>query len=124
MPVWPVSRISWALDPKARTIRVEIDIPNPDGHLRPGLYAYATIIAEEHRDVLTVPAAAVVEENGKARCIVIESGKAVGRPVDLGLSDGTWAEIAAGLAAGDAVVKANAGSLADAQSVQVIRPAG
>ena len=30
-----VSRISWALDPKTRTIRVEIDIPNPDAKLRP-----------------------------------------------------------------------------------------
>jgi RND family efflux transporter MFP subunit len=32
-----VSRISWALDPKTRTIRVEIDIPIPGGRLRPGL---------------------------------------------------------------------------------------
>ena len=60
-----VTRISWALDPKTRTLRVEIDIPNPGGTLRPGLYAYATVIVEEHPDVLTVPATAVVEREGQ-----------------------------------------------------------
>jgi RND family efflux transporter MFP subunit len=115
-----VSRISWAIDPKTRTIRVEIDIPNPEGRLRPGLYAYATIVAEEHADVLTVPATAIVEENGKARCVVVADGKAARRPVVLGLNDGTRAEVVSGLSAGDSVVKANAASLADGQPVQIL----
>ena len=117
-----VSRISWALDPKTRTIRVEIDIPNPDARLRPGLYAYATIVAKEHPDVLTVPSTAVVEENGKPRCVVVADGKAARRPVVLGLNDLTRAEVVSGLAADDAVVKANAASLADGQPVQVAEP--
>ena len=117
-----VSRISWALDPKARTIRVEIDIPNPGARLRPGLYAYATIVAEEHADVLTVPATAIVQEDGKARCVVVDGGKAARRPVELGLNDGTRAEVVSGLVAGEAVVKANAASLADGQPVQVVEP--
>jgi HlyD family secretion protein len=119
-----VSRISWALDPKARTIRVEIDIPNPGARLRPGLYAYATIVAEEHRDVLTVPTSAIVEENGKARCVVVADGKAARRPVVVGLNDGTRAEVVSGLSGDEPVVKANAASLADGQPVQVIEPAG
>jgi RND family efflux transporter MFP subunit len=119
-----VSRISWALDPKTRTIRVEIDLPNPGGRLRPGLYAYATIVAEEHRDVLTVPATAIVEENGKSRCVVVADGKAARRPVVLGLNDGTRAEVVSGLSGDESVVKANAASLADGQAVQIIQPAG
>ena len=58
-----VTRTAWALDPKTRTIRVEIDIPNPGGKLRPGLYAYATVIVEEHKDVLTIPTTAVVRQD-------------------------------------------------------------
>ena len=50
-----VARTSWSLDPRTRTLRTEIDIPNPSGTLRPGLYVNATIIVEEHRDTLTVP---------------------------------------------------------------------
>ena len=61
-----VTRISWALDPKTRTLRVEIDIPNPGGRLPPGPLRLRDVIAEEHRDVLTVPVTAVVEEQGKA----------------------------------------------------------
>ena len=41
-------------------------------------------------------------------------------PLVLGLNDGTRAEVVSGLAAGDAVVKANAASLADGQPVQII----
>jgi RND family efflux transporter MFP subunit len=119
-----VSRISWALHPKTRTIRVEIDIPNPGGWLRPGLYAYATIDAEERPDVLTVPSAAIVEEDGKARCVVVANGQAARRLVVLGLKDGTRAEIASGLSGDESVIKANAASLADGQPVQVVDPAG
>ena len=119
-----VSRISWALDPKTRTIRAEIDLPNPGGTLLPGLYAYATIIVEEHPDVLTVPTTAVVKETGKSYCVAVVSGKAVRRAITTGLNDGTRTEVVSGLDAGDAVVKANAASLTDGQAVDVVEPAG
>ena len=118
------SRGSPGLDPRTRTIRVEVDIPNPEGRLRPGLYAYATVVAEEHAGALTVPATAIVEEDGKPRCVVVVDGKAARRPLATGLSDGTRVEIVSGLAESDAVVKAGAASLADGQSVQVVTPAG
>jgi multidrug efflux pump subunit AcrA (membrane-fusion protein) len=117
-----VSRISWALDPKVRTLRVEIDIPNPGAKLQPGLYAYATVIAEEHPDVLTVPATAVVSEQGKDYCVAVVNGKAVRRPIQAGLSDGTWTEVVSGLQGDEAVVKANAASLTDGQPVELIAP--
>src|SRR2546421_2943421 len=40
-----VARTAWALDPKTRTLRTEIDLPNRDGRLRPGMYTYATLTA-------------------------------------------------------------------------------
>ncbi len=118
-----VTRISWALDPRVRTLRAEIDIPNPEAKLQPGLYANATIIAEEHPDVLTLPITAVVNEQGKDHCVVVVDGKAVHRPIRIGISDGTRTEVVSGIVGGDAVVKANAASLADGQPVQAIEPA-
>jgi RND family efflux transporter MFP subunit len=118
-----VTRTAWALDPKTRTIRAEIDIPNPGGNLRPGLYAFATVIVEEHKDVLTIPTTAVVKEKDKSYCVAVAGGKAVRRPIEVGLSDGTWTEVVSGLNDGEAVVKANAASLADGQPVEVIEPA-
>lgn len=39
----PVTRIANALDPSTRTMRIEIDVPNPDGKLLPGMYAQVTL---------------------------------------------------------------------------------
>jgi RND family efflux transporter MFP subunit len=115
-----VTRTAWALDPKTRTIRVEIDIPNPGGKLRPGIYAYATVIVEEHTDVLTIPTTAVLTEKDKASCFVVAGGKAVRRTIKTGLSDGTRTEITSGLEEGEVVVKAGAASLVDDQPVEVV----
>ncbi len=117
-----VARTSWALDSKTRTIRAEIDIPNPGGKLRPGLYAYATVIVEEHKDVLTIPTTAILPEKDKAFCVVVAGGKAVRRTIVTGLSDGTRTEVTSGLEGGEAVVKASAASLLEGQAVEVVKP--
>ena len=41
-----VTRTSWALNVKSRTLRAEIDLPNPGSQLLPGMYAYAKVIIE------------------------------------------------------------------------------
>jgi RND family efflux transporter MFP subunit len=114
-----VIRTAWALDPKTRTIRTEIDIPNPGGKLRPGLYAYATVILEERKNVLTLPATAIVQNQEKASCVVVADGKAVRKLIETGLSDGTRMEVVSGLEGSELVVKINAGSLSDGQPVEV-----
>jgi RND family efflux transporter MFP subunit len=118
-----VTRISWALDPKVRTLRAEIDIPNLDAKLQPGLYANATVIADEHPDVLTLPATAVVNEQGKDYCAAVVDGTVARRPIRVGLSDGSRIEVVSGIKADEAVVKANAAALVDGQRVQVVEPA-
>jgi RND family efflux transporter MFP subunit len=118
-----VSRISWSLDRATRTLRAEIDLENPDGTLRPGLYAYVTIVAEEHPDALTLPAAAIIRDGSESSCMVVEGGKARQRGLRLGLSDGKVVEVTSGLEGGEAVVAANAGSLSDGQAVRVAEPA-
>jgi HlyD family secretion protein len=119
-----VTRTAWALDPRTRTLRVEIDIPNPGGKLRPGLYAYATLIAEEHLGVLTVPTTALIRDKDKATCVVIVvAGKAVRRPIEVGLTDATRAEVVSGLDGSEAVVKAYAATLNDGQPVELNPPA-
>jgi HlyD family secretion protein len=118
-----VTRTAWALDPRTRTLRVEIDIPNPGGKLRPGLYAYATVIAEEHPGVLTVPTTALVRDKDKTTCVLVVAGKAVRRPVEVGLTDATRAEVVSGLDGSEAVVKAYAATLTDGQPVDLVPPA-
>ena len=119
-----ITRTAWALDAKTRTIRAEIDIPNPGGKLRAGLYAYATVIVGERKDVLTIPTTAVLAENDKAFCLIVADGKAVRRPIETGLSDGTRTELVSGLEGGEAVVKANAATIIEGQPVEPVESPG
>lgn len=87
-----VTRSSWSLDDKARTLRVEIDLPNPEGRLRPGMYAYVSL-ASEFPNRLTLPASAVTTQADQSYCFQVVDGKAVRLPVKLGLRGGTAVEV-------------------------------
>ena len=117
-----VTRTSWTLDAKNRTLRTEIDLPNANGRLRPGLYANATIVVAEHADVLTIPTTAVVHDGGNDFCIIVANGKAVRQKIQPGLADATLLEIVAGLEGTEDVVKANVSSLVDGQTVEIAQP--
>jgi multidrug efflux pump subunit AcrA (membrane-fusion protein) len=86
-----VAGTSWALEAKQRTLRVEIDFPNPTGDLRPGMYAYAKIRAQDAK-VLALPAAAVESRDGAHFCFIVENGKAVRTPIKIGARQGSFVE--------------------------------
>jgi HlyD family secretion protein len=115
-----VTRTSWVLDARSRTLRAEIDLPNPDGKLRPGLYANTTIFVTEHDGALLLPASAVAGRESQAYCAIVVDGKAARRTIKLGLDDGARVEIVSGLHADEAVVKAYAASLEEGQAVVVV----
>jgi RND family efflux transporter MFP subunit len=91
-----VTRNAWALDYSpakvARTLRTEIDIDNPDGKLRPGMYANVSLTVEREK-VLTVPASSIVTQGDQTVCFRIEDGKAVRTPVQIGLSASGQVEV-------------------------------
>ena len=117
-----VTRTAWALDPATRTLLVEIDLPSEQNALRPGLYAYATIIAEEHEGALTLPTTAIVKDGGKSFCAAVVDGRAKRKPIKVGLVDGKRAEILSGLDGAEKIVEANAASLTDGQPVEEKKP--
>jgi RND family efflux transporter MFP subunit len=84
-----VTRSSGALNPQNRTLRTEIDMPNPVGpdgerKLQSGMYGKVTIIAE-HKNVWALPATAVVTKGDQTFCYRVENGKAVRTPIQIGL---------------------------------------
>jgi HlyD family secretion protein len=81
-----VTRTSWSLIPGARTLRVEVDVPNPDQMIRPGMYVTAKINAELPAD-WSVPVAAVGKVNDERVIYMVEGGKAVRVAVKLGAGD-------------------------------------
>jgi multidrug efflux pump subunit AcrA (membrane-fusion protein) len=88
----PVSRVSRRLESQSRTLQAQIDLPNADGKLMPGMYATGTVKIER-QGVPAVPTSAVVETGEQTYCYLLDGGKAVRTPVQVGISDGTWIEL-------------------------------
>jgi RND family efflux transporter MFP subunit len=87
-----VARTSWALEPGSRTLRVEVDLPNPDGQVRPGTYAYTKFTADLPAE-WSVPTAAVGTVNGEPVLYLAEGGKAVRVAVQLHKGDARFTQV-------------------------------
>lgn len=87
-----VTRLSWALNVKSRTMRAEIDIPNPGGQILPGMYAYGKVVVERP-NVRSVPKSAVVHAGGKAFIWRYQGHHAARTEVETGVADADWVEL-------------------------------
>jgi RND family efflux transporter MFP subunit len=70
-----VSRVAPVFDPATRTAEMEIEVPNQGFRLKPGMYARVHLTVASRSDTLTVPAAAVVNVEGKAGVFVAASNE-------------------------------------------------
>jgi RND family efflux transporter MFP subunit len=119
-----VTRFAGALDPGSRTMRTEVDFPNPDGALFPGMYGTLAIVVETHANALTIPETALRRQRNQATVYVVEGNHAAERVVRTGVVAEGRVEILEGLADGDRVVASGAKSISDGTQVQVIRAEG
>lgn len=87
-----IVRTSWSLEPGSRTLRAEVDLPNADAKVRPGMYVYARLTAELPAE-WSVPVAAVGKVNDEAVIYLVEGGKAVRVAVQLIRGDGQFTQV-------------------------------
>jgi RND family efflux transporter MFP subunit len=113
-----VTRFAAAVDPRSRTMLTEVDIPNPDRRLRPGMYTRATLVLEVHHHALSIPSAAVMGPEDKHFVYTVSGGHAHRTPVTVGVDDGKVAEITAGLRPGVPVVLVGRDTLVDGAAVK------
>ncbi len=113
-----ITRTSKALDPTTRTLLVEVDLPNPEHRLRPGMFISVTLVLKEHKQALALPPAALIPEGTGKAVFVVERDRARKMPVKTGLDDGVWVEITAGLMEDLDVVVVGKTGLSDGQPVQ------
>jgi len=123
-----VSRTSWALDTASRTLRTEIDLPNPGGRLQPNMYVTA-VIDTDWPKALSLPSTALIRQGDTVVCYLVEKGKAVRTVVQAGHSDGSFTEMLKKQKAGsstewenfsgkETVIAAPPKELADGQAVE------
>ena len=87
-----VTRTSLALQNQSRTLQAEIDLPNPDNELLPGMYAYGSIDIDRP-NVRAIPTSATVQIGNRMCCYLVKEGNAVRTQIQSGVSDGTWIEV-------------------------------
>jgi RND family efflux transporter MFP subunit len=100
-----VVRFSRALDTNTRTMLTEVDVPNADLSLSPGMYAETTIQLQQKGDALTLPAQAVVQNGDQAYVLVVDGANHVEkRNVTLGIQTANQVEITNGLRDGEQII--------------------
>jgi RND family efflux transporter MFP subunit len=114
-----IARYTGALDPATRTMRVEVDVPNPCHRLRPGMFAAVKLTMETHRAVLTLPAETLVPEKQNTFVTIVSDGKAHKTKVETGADDGADVEIRMGLHGNEQVVLPGANPPADGAPVEI-----
>ena len=108
-----------AVDVNGRALRVRARLPNPDGVLRPGLFARIVIKGGEEQ-VVVVPESAVVPRAGDSIVFRVENGRAIETKVELGSRKAGEVEIRKGLPANAVVVTAGQQRLRDGAAVDVV----
>lgn len=98
-----------AVDATTRTVPVLFEFSQPDERLRIGMAARAQVFAGAAREVVAVPASAVIDENGMATVFVMTGGESFERrQVRIGARDGDWVEVIDGVEPGQRVVSRGA----------------
>jgi HlyD family secretion protein len=115
-----VSSVAPVADKNSHTFVVKVTPIDQEGHLRSGMYADLSLLAEEKQATLLVPRAAVAEVNGQPTVYVVNQDDTVEqRAVTTGLQDADRIEILSGLSADQTVVVAGQASLTDGAKVEV-----
>jgi len=93
--------------PETQSALARVEIDNPDGRWRPGLFVVATVVLDEVAAAVAVPLAAIQRMDGGAVVFVRSGERFAPRPVTLGRADGTRVEVLSGLRPGETYAAAN-----------------
>jgi RND family efflux transporter MFP subunit len=103
-----VARFADSLDEQTRTMHTEIDVENPHGTLKEGMYAEVRLALQENKDALSVPLQAVVQDGTDRYVLVVDDGNRVQkRDVEVGEQTASAVEILRGISEKDRVISAN-----------------
>lgn len=130
-----VTRFVKGFDPRTRTLLTEIEIANPDGHLKPGMFGRVTLLVESRPKAVMVPATAVLTQEcltqERQMCswvyVVRSDCKGVSGPctrrreVSVGYASGEEVEIRKGVAPEDNVVYSGRDLVADGTPVRLLQ---
>ena len=114
-----VARIAGEVDMATRSMEVQVDVPNPDGALIPGMFASVALQLDRRENVLAIPLGAVMRGAKPSVLIVgLVNSTVEEREIKLGLETASKVEVLAGLKAGDQVFVGSRSQVKPGQKVQ------
>jgi RND family efflux transporter MFP subunit len=113
-----VQELGQVATPRARTFEVKVQLPNPTGTLRPGMFGRGVITTRRLQGVTVVPQDALSFEQGRPYVFVVEGDKAKRQPVRTGVTDGGFVHVM-GLPAGARVIVQGQNLVQDGSTVAV-----
>ena len=112
------TRIVHALDPRTRTLGVEMEILNKDQLLKPGMYARVQLIIDRHPGAILIQGEAVSNEGDTPVVYVVTNGVVGKRTITTGVTEGTLVEVTKGLAGDELVIVEGKELVRDGQKVR------
>lgn len=88
-----ISRLAYSLDAGTKTMKIQIDIPNNNLKIRPGMYAQLEIKRTGHKDVLSVPNEAIGNIKGQSFVYLVKEGKVKKVVIKEGIRDAAFTEL-------------------------------
>lgn len=114
-----VARFSVDVTGDTRTMHTEVDIPNPNNTLVPGLYAEAVLTLSQNGNVLAVPLQAINRNGTETSVYVVDpSGRVEDRRITLGAETANYAEVTDGLKNGERVIISDRSGLKPGEAVK------
>ena len=99
-----ITYVGAVIDPTTRTVTARAEVSNPEGRLRPEMFAEVTLVTDE-QSVLSVPRAAVQQVGSRTVVFVVRgSSRFESREVTLGQASSEYVQVVTGLTLGDEVV--------------------
>ncbi len=99
-----VTRYAQAVDPSNRTMAVEIDIPNPDHALKPGMFANVTLVVSQHPNAITLPTIAILHDDRGTFVYTVVNDTARRVSVQAGTEQSGRSEVLSGLTGAESVI--------------------
>lgn len=116
----------YAIDPlvdaNGRALKIRARLANPDGQLRPGLFARVRLIGASRGQVVLVPEGAIVPRGTDSVVFTVRDGRATEAKVRLGRRSGGEVEILEGVSSDATVVTAGQARVRDGQPVEIVQP--
>jgi membrane fusion protein (multidrug efflux system) len=115
-----VKLVAPTVDAATATFKVTLEVNDPKGDLKPGMFSRVGIVFERRAEALTIPRIALLDTDGSSNIFVVTSGKAEQRAIKTGLSNAGKVEVTEGLTGTEQVVVVGQNGLKNGNPVRVV----